>query len=777
MDRKLQIYIEGQRLDLFQDEKIVVNSSIQNVNDISKVFTDLSQSFTVPANTHNNTIFHHFYNSDVDAYNDVVLNYNIRREATIEIDLTTLRKGTIQLEKANLKNGKPYSYTMTFYGQLTSLKDKFGEDKLSDLNYRSYSHEYTGDEVYDRIIGATDYDVRYPLISSSRVWQYGAGGGTEDISQNSHHIHYTELFPAIKINRIFDAIETKYGVTLSGNIRLDKRFDNCFLYLKNKDAMITTTSAVEVNIPSTSSQYFNATTNQVLVNYITENELGLTGLITNYTGTHYITLNLTPSNSVQYYVDVFYNGQLQYTVTSAGNDAIDLGQLPNVYGLAQNISVQLRSDAPMSFSSSFDYNFGYSLLLNGTPTFGTITASVTNSTTSLISLLDLSTLMPDMKVADFVAGIIKEYNLTIEPISETYYKFETVDSWYQAGVLWDITKYTDIASIDVERIKLYKKISFKHIESESFMNKQFKETNLREYGSLEYQFDTDGGDFVVDLPFENLLFSRLANNLQVGYSLTKAPDYKPYIPKPTLLFLNDEASCDTFFVRTDTTTYPVNSYFPFGQDLIYNSTNYSLNFGNDISSFYNVNITNSMFITWYNSYLNNLYQRKNRYTYVKTKLPLYILTQLKLNDRLLIRDHRYIINEMKIDITSGVVDFVLINDFSQIIPKVYLKSISGEQDFQVPITFPNGAIDITFDLTNANGATIDEITLTNDGIITITVPPYLPKVLKERVIADGGVFEGQTCIQSLYNPAYVITIEYNFPTKTTTEDIIIYQQW
>jgi hypothetical protein len=774
MDRKLQIYVEGKRLDLFQDEKIVINSSIQNVNDISKVFTDLSQSFTIPANTHNNAIFHHFYNSDVDAKNDVVLNYNIRREALIEIDLTTLRRGTIQLDKANLKNGKPYSYTITFFGQLTSLKDKFGEDKLSDLDYSDYSHDYTGVEVVNRVTGATDYDVRYPLISSSRVWQYGSG--SQNIGNSSHRINYTELFPALKINRIFDAIETKYGVTLSGNIRLDKRFDNCFLYLKNKDTMNITTSAVQVDMQSTTSPYFDTSTNEVIVKYISENELGLSGLVQAYDGTHYVTFNITPSISAQYYVDVYFNGQLQYTISDS-TAISEIQQIPNVYGVDIKISLKIRSESPMSFSSSFDYGFVYSCLLNGTPTSGTITASVTNNTVNLLSLIDLGSLMPDMKVADFISGIIKEYNLTIEPISETSYKFETVDSWYAAGVLWDVTKHTDISSIDVERIKLYKKISFKNIESESFMNKQFKETNLREYGSLEYQFDTDGNEFTIDLPFENLLFNRLANNLQVGYSLTKAPDYKPYIPKPMLLFLNDQVSCDTFYLRTDTTTIAINSYFPFGQDVIYNSTNYSLNFGNDISSFYNVNIPNSMFISFYNAYLNNLFQRKNRYTYVKTKLPLYILTQLKLNDRLLIRDHRYIINEMKIDLTSGVVDFVLINDFSQVISKTYSKIIAGQQTFNVPISFPNGAIDITFDLTDANGATIDEDTLTDDYNLRVTVPPYLPKVLKERVIADGGTWEAQSCIQSLYNFVYIIKIQYNFPTKTTTENIVIYQQW
>ena len=64
-------------------------------------------------------------------------------------------------------------------------------------------------------------------ISSDRLWQYG-GGGSEDISQNSHHIHYNELFPAIKINRIFEAIETKYAIDFQGTFLSDKRFTNCF---------------------------------------------------------------------------------------------------------------------------------------------------------------------------------------------------------------------------------------------------------------------------------------------------------------------------------------------------------------------------------------------------------------------------------------------------------------------------------------------------------------------------------------------------------------------
>jgi hypothetical protein len=119
MNRKIQIYIEGELLELFNDENIEVTSSVQNVTDISQIFNDFSQSFTVPASTNNNRIFQHFYNSEVQG----TLDFQVRRSAKIEIDLTHFRYGRIQLEKSNLKMGSVESYTITFYGSVRSLKD------------------------------------------------------------------------------------------------------------------------------------------------------------------------------------------------------------------------------------------------------------------------------------------------------------------------------------------------------------------------------------------------------------------------------------------------------------------------------------------------------------------------------------------------------------------------------------------------------------------------------------------------------------------------------
>ena len=153
----------------------------------------------------------------------------------------------------------PESYTITFYGDLRSLSDIFGDDKLISLDMSNYTHTYNGTEVRNRVTTATDYDVRYPLISSKRVWSYG-DGSTTDIANAipTYPISYTELFPAIKIKRIFDAIEDKYGITWSGTFLSDKRFTDCFLYLKNKEKFEVYSPVYPVDFTTTdNSTFFN----------------------------------------------------------------------------------------------------------------------------------------------------------------------------------------------------------------------------------------------------------------------------------------------------------------------------------------------------------------------------------------------------------------------------------------------------------------------------------------------------------------------------------------
>jgi hypothetical protein len=158
----VEIYIKVndkyKRIDLFKDETISVNSSIQNINDLSKVFTDFSQSFTIPASPNNNIIFNYW--NDNGVVNDA-FDHRIRYDAKIELDTIPFRNGQIQIEKANEKANEIESFTITFYGQAKQLKDLFKEEELSVLDYSSLNHPYSYSEVVGRIDGSILDDVRY----------------------------------------------------------------------------------------------------------------------------------------------------------------------------------------------------------------------------------------------------------------------------------------------------------------------------------------------------------------------------------------------------------------------------------------------------------------------------------------------------------------------------------------------------------------------------------------------------------------------------------------
>ena len=714
-------YENSERLELFNDETINLTSTVQNVQDISKTFTDFSQSFTIPASDHNNRILQHFYQSDVNALFD----YNLRLDSFIEIDLTFFRRGKLQVEKSNLKNGRPESYTVTFYGDGRTLKDYFGEDLLSDLDYTDYNHVYSGTEVKNRLTdGTNQYDVKYPLISSKRIWHYQSNYvnattpnwlDITSISQNDIHassgaIHFNELFPAVRVSTIFDLIQAKYGVTFNGTFLQDDRFTKLFLYYKNKTEFDIIGKQHLVDIQSVSaptglydlSPYIDTTADTIT---FTE----LNGVLTHQLEIEIISL----STAATIYADVFQNGNLLNSVQISATGTYTLDVVNQTSGLNAVYQVYLRPAAAVNVTHSLKYSVLY---LNAS-SLVTETQSTTDAATNMVLTQSLEYNAPQMKISDFFAGILKTFNMVCVGSGENTYDIAPLDDWYGQGAIVDITEDTDITSIDVARMPLYKKISFKYQDSDCFLNKQFTQVYSRGYGDMTYQYPYDGGEFTVDLPFENILQQKFtATNLQVGYALNN--EFAPYTPKPILLYQYDNLDCNFKFSAGSTVT--ITNYTPFGQDLRYNNTDLTSNFSPETSTLLNYPIQQTLFAQYYFSYLYNLYNLKQRLINVKTILPVGVLTNLKLNDRLIIRDKRYIINDMNTNLTTGEVQFSLYLDFRPIINKVpFINIPAGGGSAVAAINIPNGGI--TALLTpSAADITLSQTTLTSSQNVTIT---------------------------------------------------------
>jgi hypothetical protein len=716
-------YENSERLELFNDETINLTSTVQNVQDISKTFTDFSQSFTIPANDHNNRILQHFYQSDVNALFD----YNLRLDSFIEINLTFFRRGKLQVEKANLKNGRPESYTVTFYGDGRTLKDYFGEDLLSDLDYTALSHKYTSDEILNRIDGTTMDDVKWPLITSNRIWEYQSTNvnvptpnwltatlTNNDIHTNSGAINKNELFPALRVAKIFDLIEAKYGVTFNGTFLTDKRFTDLFLWYKSTETLITTSLSYDVDMTAISSSFINYDlTNTV---DLTTNEINVQ-FINNDIFQHVINLTVSSvATSDVYFIDVYQNGNLNNSIQGSGTGFYQLTLINSVNGLDSTYSFKIRSEAPNVISFSIEYGVTY--LDSGSLEFDTV--DITCADIYFDPNVNLAANAPKMKVADFFTGILKTFNMVCVSSGVNVYDVAPLDDWYGQGAIIDITEDTDIASIDVARMPLYKKIQFKFADSECLLNKFFSQTFNRNYGNTTYQYNYDGGEFTVELPFENLLQSKFSGyqNLQLGYSLNS--EFAPYIPKPVLLYTYDLQDSDFKYANDGGGHSTITSYIPFGQDLRYNNTDLTLNFAPDTSTLIDIPIEQTLFAQYYFGYLYNLYNLKQRLVTVKTILPVGVLTSLKLNDRLIIRDKRYIINDMNTNLTTGEVQFSLYLDFRPMINKVPFINIPASGGSAVTaINIPNGGITALLTPSAADIA-LSQTTLTASQNVTIT---------------------------------------------------------
>ena len=737
-----QAELEYSRLELFNDEKITVSSTIQNISDISKIFTDFSQGFTIPCSPINNAIFQHFYENDVDATIDFQNRYN----AYIEVDTILFRRGKIQLEKTNLKNGKPDSYSVTFYGAGVSLKDYFNEDKLSQLDYTTLDHNYTNNEVFDRVTidsSVTDYDVRYPLISSNRVWQYGASvplptenvpnwynypsNNSNNLEHNDGKIVYTELFPAVRVASIFDLIQSEYGITFNGLFLTSDVFKKAFLFFKNKEAFnVTGTGSPVVLDIASNVMPFNSADNTI-------KETGFPDIIS-------LSFNVTSMSvsPTQYYIDVYRNNV--YTNTFSGTTTGGANQfIVSNFMQTQTLSFKVHSASVLTMDFNFTYvrqvfdDFNQQFIETTINSTGTATTS---------GFTNLQSVAPDIKIIDFISGICKEFNMTVYSNTKNVFTFEPLPYWYSKGKIRDITKFTDVTSIEIQRMKLYKSIEFKYADSECMLNKFFLESPLNAdahgYGNTKIGFNYDGGEYKVESPFENLLHNNFGNNLQVGYCLNK--ELAPYIPKPCLLYMNEL----TTLTGGDTIHWDgqanINSYVPFGQDSNILTTSglvpLTLNFGEEISSFYLVNNPNTLYALYYASYLSNLYNPKNRLTKVKTILPVSLLTTLQLNDRLIIRDKRYMINEMQSDLTTGDVNFTLINDFAQVKPIQLVVTPTGNNNtLRFAVLFTNDVYQVKL-TKNFGDVTLSSSLFTAEGYLDVFVPAHAARVIKIDLASD-----------------------------------------
>lgn len=662
---RVDLYIDGQRADLFPDESIEMNLSVQNIKDISKVFGDFTNSFTIPASKVNNKIFKHYYNVDIDG------GYisNLRTNAFIEVNNNLFRAGVLELEGVQMKNGEPYAYSVGFYSNVTSLKDKFGEDTLNDLDLSAQDHTYNDTNIVTGLNGYvsdTDSSVIYPLISPVRNWFYdstSSDANPDNIWYHNGHpehgVFYYDLKPAIKLQKIIDAIETKYGIEFQSDFFDSADFGKLFMWCHRRAGYMFKDQPngfppQVINFTTNNTGDYNLTTQKYTVTAAQEADLRV---------------RYTLNSTADYKIVVYVNDELFSSRSHSGNvsnETITLGER------AIGDTIQFRFAPPDNWDASvisintttfyLEYDDGVSW--QEADTVGRLAAQ---SITSEVVIADQ---MPEQKIGDFIGSLVRAFNLVIVPVGNGKYDIEPLDDWYAEGTTREVSEYVDTEEVNINRPTLYRRINFKYNETGAILGEQYRLQNDIGYGDLKADFAFDGEEFNVEVGFDNMLFERLddINNgittIGVGKSITR--EIEPYIGQPVIFYATDAirgtsafAYVDMLGVENSKTDIWIASNV---NNLVAADVTKTLNFGTEVDPYLLQGFATGLYNTYWKDYITDLYDRKRRVFMYKAQLPLGVMLALKINDKLTIGERNYIINQMKLNLSTGEAQMELLND-------------------------------------------------------------------------------------------------------------------
>ena len=663
---KVELYIDGQRADLFQNENIEINLSVQNIKDISKVFGDFTQSFTIPASVQNNKIFKHYYNVDISGS----FNASVRVDAFIEVNHNLFRAGVLELESVQVKQGQPYAYSVGFFSNVTSLKDKFGEDNLTDLDLSAYDHTYNDTNIeagLDGYVSGTSNSIIYPLISPVANWIYdstSSDSGANNIWYHNGHpehgVFYYDLKPAIKLQKILDAIESKYSITFNSDFFDSADFGKLFMWCHRragymfKDQEVGATSEL-IELVSGGGTPFDDTLHRFPVTASANPAL--------------IAYTCTATASTEYRIDVYIN-DIRFSSTK------HTGNVSNIYVVLPTLLVGDYVD--MRLAPSGD---GQAVTVGVTANWYADTGAVTllaatGITTAMTTagIVTLSDQMPEQKVSDFIGSLVRAFNLVIVPTGNGQYDIEPLDDWYAEGTTREITEYVDTEEVNINKPQLYRRISYKYNETEAILGEQYRLQNDIGYGDLRADFTFDGEEFDVEVGFDNMLFERLDNlnngitEINVGKSITR--ELEPYIGNPYIFYATGVIT----ITNTNTFGYVSMSHSPAEvekQDfwLVSNvnattaaNVTKTLNFGTEVDPSLLQGFSQGLYNTYWKDYITDLYDTQRRVFKYKAQLPLGIMLALKINDKLTIGERNYIINQLKLNLTTGEAEMELLND-------------------------------------------------------------------------------------------------------------------
>ena len=296
---------------------------------------------------------------------------------------------------------------------------------------------------------------------------------------------------------------------------------------------------------------------------------------------------------------------------------------------------------------------------------GTYTQNVAYRTTLVNEL-------PNMEILTFLTGLFKAFNLTAFYEDDTIKILPLDDFYASSSETFDITEYIDTTTSEVSSVLPYNRIAFEYEGNETFFSAFHKQIFGSKWGSISEIVEDvpEGEDYIIKLPFEHQKFEKLLDlggsdtpSVQWGWSVNQ--EQESYLGKP-FLFYSHKVTDGTPINVLDSpsgakdalTTY----FIPSNLADPTTATSQSIHFGQEKNEYTGTNANNSLFNTYYKKYITESVNSSRRLFKFTAFLPLKVILNIKLQDKVVIFNDLYKINKIVTNFENGKTQLELLNE-------------------------------------------------------------------------------------------------------------------
>ena len=381
-----------------------------------------------------------------------------------------------------------------------------------------------------------------------------------------------------------------------------------------------------------------------------------------------------------YELGVFINGQLNGTAKVNAHPSTSVQTIFDIYvSFEAEVQLFIRPQAVTSITfECSDYTCDQLDRETGTPVANEFSVDQTSSQ-SISFEVDITQLMPEIKVKDFLAGLIKMHNLVIVPNNSSSFLLQPLQDWYDDGTAQDYQTYLDITQYTVNRPPIYREIEYNYQETDQILGAQYRNTNNTGFGDLRAFFNFDADTLQIGLPFECPLFERLTDqddgsltNIMVYKSITNELDddgvtFKPYLGAPILFYakfgLDISDNSVSFIDSNGSDEREINDCWYANTSNSFTSIAQanSICFGADIDPFFLQSVSKSLYYNYWTQYITDLYAKSRRLYRVEAVLPMGEIIKMDLKNQVIWNNQKFIVNTAQLNMTTGKATFELLN--------------------------------------------------------------------------------------------------------------------